>query len=227
MRPHVSEFWHQPPRAGRAGNIGIVTRYPATRKIYTRDGHTYAVGETLRNPDMAHTWRRIAEHGAEDFYSGEIAARIVLDMQQHGGLLSMEDLAACVPDDNPPLWGSYRGYAIATNQSARRRHSAAGDAQHPGALRPARAGPQFPGVYPRGVGGDEDRHRRQGRQGGRSSFRARAGGRTDLQAIRRAHGGADPRRREDARAALQQRRRGKPAHNAYLRAGRRTAMPSP
>jgi gamma-glutamyltranspeptidase/glutathione hydrolase len=36
VRPHVSEFWHYPPRAGRAGNIGVVTRYPATRKIYTR-----------------------------------------------------------------------------------------------------------------------------------------------------------------------------------------------
>ncbi len=115
VRPHVSEFWHQPPRAGRAGNIGVVTRYPATRKIYTRDGHPYAVGEVLRNHDMAHTYRRIAEHGAEDFYSGEIAARIALDMQQHGGLLSMDDLAACVPEENPPLWGTYRGYTIATN----------------------------------------------------------------------------------------------------------------
>jgi len=115
VRPHVSEFWHQPPRAGRTGNIGIVTRYPATRKIYTRDGHPYAVGETVRNPDMAHTYRRIAGHGVEDFYSGEIAARIVLDMQQHGGLLAMDDLAASVPEENPPLWGTYRGYAIATN----------------------------------------------------------------------------------------------------------------
>ncbi|HET8995120.1 MAG TPA: gamma-glutamyltransferase, partial [Acetobacteraceae bacterium] len=45
----------------------------------------------------------------------EIAARIVLDMQQHGGLLSMDDLAACIPEETPPLWGTYRGYAIATN----------------------------------------------------------------------------------------------------------------
>ncbi len=116
VRPHVSEFWNYPPRAGRGGNIDVVTRYPATRRIYTRDGDTpYAVGERLRNSDMAHTYRRIAQHGADDFYTGEIAARIVADMQQHGGLLSFEDLQACAPEDNPPLWGNYRGWRVATN----------------------------------------------------------------------------------------------------------------
>jgi gamma-glutamyltranspeptidase/glutathione hydrolase len=116
VRPHVSEFWHYAPRAGRAGNIGIVTRFPATRKIYTgSDGHPYAVGELLRNPDMGRTYRRIARDGAEDFYSGEIAARIVNDMAEHGGLITLDDLAACAPEDNPPLWGNYRGYRIATN----------------------------------------------------------------------------------------------------------------
>ncbi|HVC63155.1 MAG TPA: gamma-glutamyltransferase family protein [Acetobacteraceae bacterium] len=116
VRPHVSEFWHHPPRAGRAGNIGIVTRFPATRKIYTKpDGHPYAVGESLRNPDMGRTYRRLASHGAEDFYAGEIAARIAADMADHAGLLSLDDLAGCAPEENPPLWGSYRFYRIATN----------------------------------------------------------------------------------------------------------------
>lgn len=115
VRPHVSEFWHQPPHAGRAANIGVITRFPATRKIYTRDGHPYAVGDLLRNHDMARTYRRIADHGADDFYAGDVAARIVLDMQEHGGLLSMDDLTASMPEENPPLWGTYRGYAVATN----------------------------------------------------------------------------------------------------------------
>ncbi len=116
VRPHVSEFWHYPPRAGRAGNLGVVTRYPATRKIYTKaSGHPYAVGELLRNPDMGRTYRRIAAHGAEDFYSGEIATRIATDMAEHGGLITLDDLAACAPEDNAPLWGTYRGARIATN----------------------------------------------------------------------------------------------------------------
>ncbi|HVZ09582.1 gamma-glutamyltransferase [Rhodopila sp.] len=116
VRPHVAEFWHRPPIAGRDGNIGIVTKLEAARKIYCgADGQPLRVGDTLRNPDMAATYRRIAEHGAEDFYGGAIARRIVADMQAHGGLLGEADLATCAPEETAPLWGTYRGLRIATN----------------------------------------------------------------------------------------------------------------
>lgn len=116
VRPHVSEFWNEPARAGRAANIGVVTRLPATRKIYVKDdGQLHAVGDLLRNPDMGDTYRRIAEHGADDFYFGDIARRIAADMAEHDGLLTLDDLAACRAEENAPLWGTYRGYRIATN----------------------------------------------------------------------------------------------------------------
>ena len=116
VRPHMVHFWTRPPIAGRDGNLPIITHFPATRKIYTRpDGHHLEVGDILRNPDMAATLRRIAAHGAEDFYSGAIADRIVADMAENGGLISHDDLRACEPESVPPLWGSYRGHRIATN----------------------------------------------------------------------------------------------------------------
>jgi len=116
VRPHVSEFWHEPARAGRDANIGVVARFPATRKIYLKhDGNLHAVGDLLRNPDMGHTYRRIAEHGVDEFYVGDIARRIAADMAEHDGLLTLDDLAACKAEENAPLWGTYRGYRIATN----------------------------------------------------------------------------------------------------------------
>ena len=116
VRPHVAEFWNRPPAAGRPGNIDIVTKYDPARKIYVKpDGQVHAVGDVLRNPDLARTYRHIAEHGAADFYSGSLANRIAEDMTAHGGLISLDDLANCGPDENPPLWGTYRGYRIATN----------------------------------------------------------------------------------------------------------------
>jgi gamma-glutamyltranspeptidase / glutathione hydrolase len=116
VRPHVAEFWHRPPMAGRDGNIGVITKFPAARKIYTdAAGTPLAVGAVLRNPDMANTYRRIARHGAEDFYSGEIARQIVADMQANGGLIDQADLASCAPEETIPLWGTYRGTRIATN----------------------------------------------------------------------------------------------------------------
>jgi gamma-glutamyltranspeptidase / glutathione hydrolase len=116
VRPHVAEYWHRPASAGRAANIGIITKFPAVRKIYTdAAGAPLTVGATLRNPDMANTYRRIARHGAADFYSGEIARQILADMDANGGLIRHADLLSCAPEETTPLWGTYRGARIATN----------------------------------------------------------------------------------------------------------------
>lgn len=116
VRPHVHEFWMQPALYGRIERIRVLRDYPATAKIYLKpDGSIHQVGEVLRNPDMGRTYRRIAEHGVDDFYRGEIARRIDADMRAHGGLITLEDLAECRGTDAEPLWTTYRGHRIATN----------------------------------------------------------------------------------------------------------------
>lgn len=117
VRPHVHGFWTRGAEYGRIARKRGLTDDPATAKIYTKpDGSLYQIGEVVRNPDMARTYRRIAEHGADDFYTGEIAREIAADMRANGGLISMEDLAACETETTAPLWTSYRGYDVATNQ---------------------------------------------------------------------------------------------------------------
>ena len=51
------------------------------------------VGDPVRNPELAATLRELAAHGAESFFTGDIARRIIADMAAHGGLLSASDLA--------------------------------------------------------------------------------------------------------------------------------------
>ena len=117
VRPHVHGFWTTPPTAGRIGGVRRMTDDPSVARIYTPDGQTpHAIGHILRNPDMAATYRRIAEHGVADFYSGQIARAIADDMAANGGLITMDDLAACQPVEIDPLWLDYRGYQVATNQ---------------------------------------------------------------------------------------------------------------
>ncbi|WP_340107833.1 gamma-glutamyltransferase family protein [Pikeienuella sp. HZG-20] len=117
VRPHVHDFWSRGPDNGRIARIRGLTDYPATAKIYAKpDGTIRGVGEILRNPDMGRTYRRIAEHGVEDFYSGEIARRIAEDMAANGGLITMADLAACATVETKPLVTTYRGHKVATNQ---------------------------------------------------------------------------------------------------------------
>jgi gamma-glutamyltranspeptidase/glutathione hydrolase len=117
VRPAVHGFWTRAAESGRIARIRGLTDDPATAKIYTKaDGSLYGIGELLRNPDMARTYRRIAEYGAEDFYTGEIARKIDADMRANGGLLTHEDLKSCETETVEPLWTPYRGFRVASNQ---------------------------------------------------------------------------------------------------------------
>jgi gamma-glutamyltranspeptidase/glutathione hydrolase len=117
VRPHVAQYWNEVPKAGRRPHTEFCTRFPATRAIYARpDGTVHSVGDVIKNPDMARTLTRIAEHGADDFYSGALAADIIADISANGGLIDRDDLESVAPRDNAPLRTTYRGYDIATNQ---------------------------------------------------------------------------------------------------------------
>ncbi|MEL7466151.1 MAG: gamma-glutamyltransferase family protein [Pseudomonadota bacterium] len=117
VRPHVHGFWSRGEDNGRVPRYRGLADYPATAKIYLHpDGSMRKVGEILRNPDMGRTYRRIAEHGVEDFYTGAIAREIAEDMAAHGGLVTLEDLADCRTVETQPIWTTYRGRKVATNQ---------------------------------------------------------------------------------------------------------------
>jgi gamma-glutamyltranspeptidase/glutathione hydrolase len=117
VRPHVVQFWNMVEGAGRVPHIKRITDDPAVRKIYVKEnGEIRKAGEILKNPDLAKTYRKIAEQGIDVFYTGEIAEIITEDMKANGGYLSKEDLSAVDVTVTDPLWGEYRGYRIATNQ---------------------------------------------------------------------------------------------------------------
>lgn len=117
VRPHVNFFWSDEGQMGRAGSIERIAFSETGRRLYCReDGSPKRVGELVRNPELAATLRLIAKHGSDVFYKGEIADRIVEDMQRNGGLLSREDLENYQTTRTAPLWGRYRDFTVATNQ---------------------------------------------------------------------------------------------------------------
>ncbi|MBI4811034.1 MAG: gamma-glutamyltransferase [Ignavibacteriales bacterium] len=83
-------------------------KYPSTVKIFFKDGKRYVEGDTLRQPDLASTLRRIKEKGADDFYSGETAQSIVREMKEGGGLITSDDLKNYYPIVREPIRGSYQ-----------------------------------------------------------------------------------------------------------------------
>jgi gamma-glutamyltranspeptidase/glutathione hydrolase len=62
--------------------------------------------------ELAATLRQVAEGGAEAFYRGPIARAITRAVQEAGGWLAEEDLAAFAPEWRAPIGISYRGHEV-------------------------------------------------------------------------------------------------------------------
>jgi gamma-glutamyltranspeptidase/glutathione hydrolase len=90
-----------------------LTRFPASARIFQRDGNFYSSGDTFKQPLLAATLQRIAAN-PDDFYKGEIAKQLADFEKAGGGLITAADLASYEVKDRAPVVGNYHGYEIIT-----------------------------------------------------------------------------------------------------------------
>jgi len=83
-------------------------KFSVSSRIFLKNGEFYKAGDTLRQPELAATLKRIAKNGAAEFYRGETARMLVQDMQGLGGLITLEDLAQYQPKSRPVLRAKYQ-----------------------------------------------------------------------------------------------------------------------
>jgi len=95
--------------------------FPATAALYLKDGKPLPVGTTLRNPDLARTYRELAGEGIKVFYEGKIGRAIVEAVnhppvapgaQVRAGSMTMADLANYEARVRQPVHSTYRGYDL-------------------------------------------------------------------------------------------------------------------
>jgi len=86
--------------------------YPGFSDVFMPGGSTPDKGEIFRNPDLASTYRTLADDGRVAFYEGEIAKTIVGYMKEQGGFLSMKDLRDHKSEWIDPVSVNYRGYDV-------------------------------------------------------------------------------------------------------------------
>ena len=72
-------------------------------------------GELFRDAELADTIERLGSEGAAPFYTGDIAAAVVAELEPRGGFLTTEDLARYEAVARDPVRVSYRGREILTN----------------------------------------------------------------------------------------------------------------
>lgn len=81
-------------------------------KFSKRDGTPFAAGDVFRQPNLAATLERIAEHGRDGFYAGRTADLLVAEMTRGRGLVGHDDLRAYRSKWRQPVRGAYRGHEI-------------------------------------------------------------------------------------------------------------------
>ncbi|WP_217705290.1 gamma-glutamyltransferase [Peristeroidobacter soli] len=85
----------------------------AAKALYKANGEAYLAGERFVQKDLAWSLREISKGGADAFYRGSVARKIVADMQANGGAITMDDLARYQLREQEPIWSDYRGHRMA------------------------------------------------------------------------------------------------------------------
>jgi len=87
-------------------------RHPATASNYLIDGRAPRHGELFKSPDLASTFRLIADEGSDVFYRGTIAHKIADFVESEGGFVTYEDLANHHSDWVEPVSTTFRGTTV-------------------------------------------------------------------------------------------------------------------
>jgi len=104
VAPRVASDW-----AGAADKLAIDSDAAAR---FLPGGRAPRAGEKHRQPELAETLSKIAEHGRDAFYSGAVAEDMVEKLQSLGGVHTLDDFAAVEGNYVEPIKTDFRGYEV-------------------------------------------------------------------------------------------------------------------
>jgi gamma-glutamyltranspeptidase/glutathione hydrolase len=85
---------------------------PGYRETYLPNGVAPKVGDTFRNPALAHSLREVAAHGRDAFYNGPMTETMVKFLDAQGGTHTLEDFKDFQPEWVDPVSTTYRGWTV-------------------------------------------------------------------------------------------------------------------
>ncbi len=104
VTPVVRQKW--------AAAVPILERQPGFAEAFMPRGRAPAVGERFAFTAAARSLRSIAASAGESYYRGDIAEAIVRHAREHGGAMTLQDLAGYEPEWVEPIGRSYRGHTL-------------------------------------------------------------------------------------------------------------------
>ena len=119
---YAAEGFPVSPGIGRnfAHAVDKLSQFPASAAIYASNNGSNggpsnqmkAEGEILANPDLARSLQQVAQGGADEFYRGDLARRMVQELGKAGGLFTESDFAEHRLDVYDPIATTYRGHEV-------------------------------------------------------------------------------------------------------------------
>jgi gamma-glutamyltranspeptidase/glutathione hydrolase len=104
VSPVIAGYWK--------GGVDRLRRHPESAHTYLPDGRAPRAGDVFKNPQLARSYRELAEHGRDAFYKGRLARAIVDFSDKNGGLFSLKDFADHTSTWVDPVHTSYRGHEV-------------------------------------------------------------------------------------------------------------------
>lgn len=89
-----------------------LAQFPASKKIFFKDGDVLKEGDKLVQKDLAKTLRTIQNRGKNGFYKGWVAKAIVREEKKRGGLITQDDLDKYNVIQRRAVGGSYKDYNV-------------------------------------------------------------------------------------------------------------------
>ncbi len=85
---------------------------PGYKETYLPGGVHPGVGDTFKNPALAHSLSEVAAHGRDAFYNGPLTKTMVDFLKAQGGTHTLEDFRDFQPEWVDPISTTYHGWSI-------------------------------------------------------------------------------------------------------------------
>jgi gamma-glutamyltranspeptidase/glutathione hydrolase len=89
-----------------------LSKFPWSARQFLPNGRAPAAGERWSAPNLARSLRIVAQGGAEAFYRGEIAEKLIAFSKSEGGLFAADDFAQQQAVCYAPIATDYRGFTV-------------------------------------------------------------------------------------------------------------------
>jgi gamma-glutamyltranspeptidase/glutathione hydrolase len=94
------------------GSERLLKEWPDAARVYLPRGRAPETGEVVSLPELAASYRLIAQGGRDAFYRGPIAQEIVRFSAQHGGYFTLADFTEHTSEWVDPVSTNYRGHTV-------------------------------------------------------------------------------------------------------------------